>query len=143
MQILTAIQYVWKYKSLVLLAILALAVGAIYMQRQALSLKEEKINNQQDKIIELTREKKIAAQNNRAIAAMYERSQQINKQAGHLKNLTARLKPQIKDCLNNEEVNRINDCLGVFFRDGVLPESCAGAANLPQAAAPGMENRRP
>lgn len=139
LQIITTI---WKYKWALLLVIIAAAVGVIMLQHQALNLKKEKIKNQAEQITELTRRAQVAAQNNRAIAAMYERSQEINKKAGRLKNMSARLKPQIKDCLNNEEVTRINNCLGSFFRDGVLPESCAGAANLPQATAAGMENRR-
>ncbi len=133
----------WKNKSIVLLIIIALALSVIFLQRTEIGLKKEKIKNQTEEIAELTRQAQVAAQNNRAIAAMYERSQQINKQAGRLKNMSTSLQPKIKDCLNDEEITRINDCLGVFFRDGVLPESCAGAAHMPQAGASGVESRRP
>jgi hypothetical protein len=143
MAYLQIIQAIWKYKWVLLLALVAIALVAIGIQIKIIDLKNEKINNQSEQINELTRRARVAAQNNRAIAAMYARSQQINKQAGRLKNMSASLTPQIKDCLNNEKITRINDCLGAFFRDGVLPESCAGAAHLPQAAAAGMENRRP
>ena len=142
MAYLQIIKAIWQYKWIVLLVILAGAVGVIMLQQQNLNIKKEKIKNQAEQIAILTRRAQVAAQNNRAIAAMYERSQQINKQAGRLKTMSTRLPKKIKDVLNNEEITRINDCLGAFFRDGVLPATCAGAANLPQAAAPGMENRR-
>lgn len=142
MQYLTIIKAIWQYKWALLLVILAAAVGVIMLQQQAINNKKEKIKNQAEQISILTRRAQVAAQNNRAIAAMYERSQEINKQAGRLKNMSARLQPRSKDCMNNEEITRINDCLGAFFRDGVLPDSCVGAANLPQTAASGMENGR-
>lgn len=142
MQYLTIIKAIWQYKWALLLVILAAAVGVIMLQQQAINNKKEKIKNQAEQISILTRRAQVAAQNNRAIAAMYERSQEINKQAGRLKNMSARLQPRSKDCMNNEEITRINNCLGAFFRDGVLPESCTGAANMPQAAAAGMENGR-
>ncbi len=143
MQYLTIIKTIWKYKWILLLGLIVIAAITINMQRKIIDVKNEKIKNQTEQITELTRRAQVATQNNRAIAAMYERSQQINKQAGRLKNMSARLQPRIKDCLNNEEITRINNCLGAFFRDGVLPESCTGAAHMPQAGAPGVESRRP
>lgn len=142
MQYLTIIKTIWQYKWILLLGLIVIAAITINMQRKIIDVKNEKIKNQTEQITILTRRAQVAAQNNRAIAAMYERSQEINKQAGRLKNMSARLQPRSKDCMNNEEITRINNCLGAFFRDGVLPDSCVGAANLPQTAASGMENGR-
>jgi uncharacterized protein HemX len=134
---------IWKYKAWLLLAVVIIAAGVmISFLKIDLSLKTAKITTQQSQIETLTRKNEIMTQNAKAAAVAEKQMQQLQKQAEPLRELAASLPQPAKDCLNDEKMDRINDCIGAFFRDGVLPETCTGAALLPKAAATDVEGGR-
>ena len=135
--------FIWENKSWILLVTVTVAAALIISaQHVNLNFKKAKIEKQQSTIETLTRANQIMTQNAKAAIVAQKQMHLIQRRAVPLRKIAASLPQQTKDCLNNEKMDLINNCLGAFFRDGVLPEACADAAILPHAAETGMGARR-
>lgn len=142
--------FLWKNKAWLLLAVVVVVAGLFICSQRAdialktadITLKESTIAKQQSQIDTLARQNQIMTQNAQAAAAAQKQMQLIQKEAEPLRELTANIPQKAKDCLNNEEIDHVNYCLGAFFRDGVLPKDCTSAAVLPKATAAGVESGR-
>lgn len=135
----TWITFIWENKSWILLGLVAVAAALIITtQHVNLEFKKAEIEKQKSTIETLTRANEIMNNNAKAAITAQTQMQLIQRRAVPLRKLAASLPQQTKECLNNEKMDRINNCLGAFFRDGVLPEACADTAILPHAAEAGM-----
>jgi hypothetical protein len=137
------ISFVWKYKVWILLAVVAVSAALIIAtQRVNLEFKKAKIEKQKGQIETLTTANKTMNRNAQAARVADIEMKSIQKQAEPLRNLAASLTEKEKEGFNNEKMDRINDCLGAFFNNSVLPRTCIGEAILPQSAAANMGKGR-
>jgi len=80
--------------------------------------------------------------NQNAIAARQAQAdmQKVVTAAVGLKTIIKDIPDQVKKGLKNETMERVNHCLGEFFRDGVLAADCsAGGTVLPKAISAGVD----
>ena len=142
-QILKALKFLWDNKSWLALVIVVIAAALIITGLYASnSLRGAKIGSQETKIEQLTEENRILKQNAAAIEQAVKEMRTLAKAAEGLKDLIRALPADFKERLKNEEMDRLNYCLGAFFRDGVLPADCGDATLLPGAYAARVESRR-
>lgn len=143
---LTWIKWAWDNKALALAAVLAVVVVVagliIGVQHVNIMLKKADIKTLKGENKTLTTANKTMNQNAQAARVADAEIKAIQRQAEPLRDLADSLTDKDKECFNNEKMDRINDCLGAFFTDGVLPKGCAGAALLPNTAAANVEKRR-
>lgn len=140
------IKWMWDNKALALAAALAVVVVVagliIGVQHVNVLLKKADIKTLQVENKTLTTATKTMNSNAQAARAADSEMKKIQKQAEPLRDLAGSLTEKEKEGFNNEKMDRINDCLGAFFTDGVLPKTCTGKAVLPQSAAANVEKGR-
>jgi hypothetical protein len=118
------LQYIWKYKAWVLLALVVVSTLAyIAFLRIDLSLKKSKVEELSSKIVIVERQNQILSQNAIAIKKQDETLKKIQASVAPLKGMVAQIKPETKRVLDNEEITRLNDCI-VDFANGVLSKGC-------------------
>jgi outer membrane murein-binding lipoprotein Lpp len=142
--------FLWSNKSWVLLAAVIIAAGLfIGALKIELSLKTAKINDQaakitlQDAQIEALH-RSVEVMNQNAVAARDAQTamQKVLASSEKLKDLVNNLPVEVTKGLKNETMEKVNHCIGAFFRDGVLPEGCGDTATgtvLPKASNPKLE----
>ena len=140
------IKWMWDNKALALAAALAVVVVVagliIGVQHVNVLLKKADIKTLQVENKTLTTATKTMNSNAQAARAADSEMKKIQKQAEPLRDLAGSLTEKEKEGFNNEKMDRINDCLGAFFTDGVLPKTCTGESVLPQSAAANVEKGR-
>jgi uncharacterized protein HemX len=140
------LKLIWDNKALALAAVLAVVVVVagliIGVQHVNVMLKKADIKTLKVENKTLTTATKTMNRNAQAARVADSEMKTIQKQAEPLQYLAESLTEKEKEGLNNEKMDRINDCLGVFFTDGVLPGTCVGETVLPQPAPASMEKGR-
>jgi|GEM_PF-2262602 hypothetical protein len=130
-------------KDMIIVALVALILGCglfIGIQKIEIAHKTATIEQQKGTIDSLTRANEIMNQN--AIAARQAQAdmQKVVTAAVGLKTIIKDIPDQVKKGLKNETMERVNHCLGEFFRDGVLAADCsAGGTVLPKAISAGVD----
>lgn len=126
--------FLWDNKiSLALAAVIiaaALVITALYVENSVRGVKIEKLAAQNEK---LDAENKILKQNAAAIQQAVREMKELAGAAEELRKLMRALPADFRESLKNEQMDRLNYCLGAFFRDGVLPGECGDTAVLPGA----------
>jgi hypothetical protein len=142
----TLIKWIWDNKALALAAALVIVVVVagliIGVQHVNIMIKKADIKTLKVENKTLTSANNIMNRNADASRVADEEIKTIQKQAEPLRDLAESLTEKEKAGLNNEKMDRINDCLGAFFTDGVLPGTCAGETVLPQSAGANVEKGR-
>jgi hypothetical protein len=118
-------QYIWKYKSWILLGMIILSVtGYIIFLKVDLTLKESALKQKEAQIEIIQRQNTILQQNAIAVKRQDETLKKIQSAVAPLQNMVSRIPAETKEKLNDENITHANDCIVSFANDGVLPEGC-------------------
>lgn len=146
---ITALGFLWSNKTWVLLAAVIIIAGVLILGLKAeVSLKTSKIADQASKItlqdaqIEvLNRRVEVMNQNAAAAREAQEAMQKVIASSDKLKDLVNQMPAEVTKGFKNETMEKVNHCIGAFFRNGVLPKDCDTAVGtiLPAPAHPQLE----
>lgn len=125
------LSFLWDNKTSLALAVVvitaALAITGLYAQNSVRGVKIEKLTAQNEK---LAGENKLLEQNAAAIQQAVREMKELAAAAEELRKLMRALPADFRENLKNEQMDRLNYCLGAFYRAGVLPDECRDAAIL-------------
>lgn len=132
----------------ILIAVLAVVIVGLtatyFVQRGLISAKNGRIEEQNQQIQVLDRENEKLNNNAEAARVAEKQMQDLIKRATSVREMIESIPDEVKKGMKNETMERVNHCLGAYFRDGVLPKDCdqAGGTVLPQTPGAGLEGRR-
>lgn len=145
----TILTFLWNNKSWLALAIVVIIAGIIIAGLKIdLSLKtatiidqNTKIKAQAETIAALNRQVEIFKQNasaakdaevamNKVLASSEQLKTVVNKLSivqpkNNMRTEIVEVTKECKGVVSNENLDKINHCIGAFYRDGVLPEECS------------------
>jgi hypothetical protein len=136
---MTALEFVWKYKVWVLLALVVIFAG-IYISYIKIShnLMEAKLTRSEASLDVAVKSNEILVANAASVETQNKKMKEITVAADKLRRLVADIPIDVRKALNHESITRINDCVSMYGNDpnGVLPEGCGSIkASMPVAGA--------
>jgi len=129
-------------KNMIIIALVSLILGCgiyIGIQKIEISHKTATIISQEASIKSLERANDIMNQNAVAARKAQDEMQKVVAAAVGLKTIIKGIPDEVRRGLKNETLEKVNHCIGQFFRDGMLSVDCsASGAVLPKAVSAGM-----